>query len=56
MKIKTLKPHSNIWGAKYKKSKGDVYECTSPEPLINAGLAEEYKPKPEKKNDTKPEA
>lgn len=50
MKVKALKSHSNGYGAKFEKAKGDEYEipATDAAPLITAKLVAEVKPAADK--------
>lgn len=45
MKVKTIKPHANGYGAKFEKADGDEYEIpdASAKTLIDEGLIEEVK-------------
>lgn len=54
MKVKTLKPHNNGYGAKYEKAKDDEYTLpdAAAKTLIASGKVEEVKP-PEPKSTAK---
>lgn len=41
MRVKTLKPHENGYGADYKKKRGDVYNHPDPAALIALGYVKE---------------
>ncbi|TXC73963.1 hypothetical protein FSZ31_04375 [Sphingorhabdus soli] len=41
MKVRTLKPHGNVFGARYAKAVGDEYEHPQPEADIAFGYVED---------------